>query len=78
MGVKPYDKPFKGRAFKLRYQRRSVSPAARELGVSDSQLSKWRKEHVEYGEDSFRGRGIERMTDGQREIRSLQNELKES
>ncbi|MFR9611555.1 MAG: transposase, partial [Rikenellaceae bacterium] len=77
MGVKHYDKQFKERAVKLSYQRSSISQAARELGVSDSQLSKWRKDYAEYGESSFPGRGVERLTDEQREIKRLQKELKD-
>ncbi|MFR9610746.1 MAG: transposase [Rikenellaceae bacterium] len=77
MGVKHYDKQFKERAVKLSYQRSSISQAARELGVSDSQLSKWRKDYAEYGENSFPGRGVERLTDEQREIKRLQKELKD-
>ena len=51
--------------------------AARELGISDSQLSKWRKEFTQYDENSFPGKGNERLTDEQREIKRLQTELKD-
>lgn len=77
MGIKHYDKSFKERAVKLSYERSSVLQAAKELGVSDSQLSKWRKDFAQYGASSFPGRGVERLTDEQREIKRLQTELKD-
>lgn len=77
MGIKRYDKSFNERAVKLSYERSSVLQAARELGVSDSQLSKWRKDFAQYGANSFPGRGVERLTDEQREIKRLQTELKD-
>lgn len=77
MGIKHYDKAFKERAVKLSYERSSVLQAAKELGVSDSQLSKWRKDFAQYGVNSFPGRGVERLTDEQREIKRLQAELKD-
>ena len=46
MGTKHYDKAFKGNAFNLSYKRSSLSTLSRELGVSISQLSKWRKEYL--------------------------------
>ncbi|MEG0788701.1 MAG: transposase [Alistipes sp.] len=77
MGVKHYDKAFKERAVKLSIQRGNISQVAKEIGVSDSQLSKWRKSFEEFGSNSFPGRGVERMTDEQREIKRLQTELKD-
>ncbi|MFR9547181.1 MAG: transposase [Rikenellaceae bacterium] len=77
MGVKHYDKQFKERAVKLSCQRDSIRQAADELGVSSSQLSKWRKDYTQYGDSSFPGRGVERLTDEQREIKRLQKELRD-
>ena len=48
MGTKHYDKSFKQNAVKLNYQRSSLSALSHELGVSVSQLSKWRKEYIEF------------------------------
>ena len=52
-----YDKAFKERAVKLSYQRGSVLQAAKELGICDSSLGKWRKDFKRYGDNSFPGHG---------------------
>lgn len=78
MGIKHYDKSFKEQAVKLSYERGSCSALARELGVSSSQLSKWRKEYAQYSTASFQGRGVERLTDDQRAYKELEKELKNS
>ncbi len=74
---KHYDKPFKERAVKLSYERGSVLQAAKELGISDSALGKWRKDFETYGEKSFPGHGNARLTDDQRKIKELEKELKD-
>ena len=78
MGTKHYDKSFKENAVKLSYQRSSLSALSRELGVSVSQLSKWRKEYLEFGTASFQGKGVERLTDEQYRIKQLEKALKNS
>lgn len=78
MGIKHYDKSFKENAVKLSYQRASVSSLSKELGISKSQLSKWRKDYEEYGKCSFPGRGVERLSDQDRVILTLEKELKTS
>lgn len=55
MEIKRYDRAFKKRAAKLSYQRISVLKAAKELGVLESHLSKWRKGFAHYGANSFSG-----------------------
>ena len=75
--TKSYDKSFKERAVKLSYQRGSLLSAAKELGISDSTLGKWRKDYEEYGNNSFPGRGNERLTDDQRRIKELEKQLKD-
>ena len=77
MGVKHYDKQFKEQAVKLCKGRSSLSQVSRELGVSSSQLSKWCKDHDKFGDNSFPGRGNERLTEEQREIKELRKELKD-
>lgn len=77
MGIKHYDKSLKERAIKLSYELSSVLQAAKELGVSDSPLSKWSRDFAQYGANSFPGRGVERLTDEQREIKRLQTELRD-
>lgn len=58
-------------------QRGNVRGVAAELGISSSQLSKWRIESEQYGKNSFPGRGNERLTDEQREIKELRKQLKD-
>ena len=72
-----YDKSFKERAVKLSYQRGSLLSAAKELGISYSTLGKWRKDYEKYGNNSFPGRGNERLTDDQRRIKELEKQLKD-
>lgn len=72
-----YDKSFKERAVKLSYERSSALQAAKELGISDSSLGKWRKDFETYGKNSFPGHGNERLTDEQRRIKELERELKD-
>ena len=71
MGTRHYDKAFKENAVKLSYERSNQGVLAKELGISKSQLSKWRKESEEYGKSSFSGRGVERLTDQERTIKEL-------
>ena len=74
---KIYDKAFKERAVKLSYDRGSLLKAAKELGISDSILGKWRKDFEKFGDNSFPGQGKERLTDDQRRIKELEKELKD-
>ena len=76
MERKNYSKKFKENAVKLSYERSSQSALAKELGISSTLLSKWRKEFSEYGSASFQGRGIERLNDEQRRIKDLEKALK--
>ena len=77
MGTKHYDRSFKEQAVKLSEQRGNINAVALELGVSGSQLSKWCKSYSKFASNSFPDRGIERMTNEQREIKRLQTELKD-
>ena len=76
MERKNYSKKVKENAVKLSYERSAQRAVAKELGISSTLLSKWRKEFVEYGSASFQGRGIERLTDEQRKIKDLEKALK--
>jgi transposase len=42
----------------LSYERTNLSELARELGVTATQLYKWRKKFEEFEEGSFPGKGI--------------------
>lgn len=77
MGVKHYGKGFKEQALRLIEKRGSLSAVSGELVVSASQLSKWRRDFEKFGDNSFSGRGNERLTDEQREIKELKNQLKD-
>ena len=72
------------KAFKLEAVKRSLEPdvsvkeLAKELGLHDVLLSRWRRQFLEQGEDlSFPGNGNEALTDEQRENKRLKKELKE-
>ncbi|MFV8368543.1 transposase [Flavobacterium sp. LB2R40] len=41
----------------MSYERTNISELARELGITASQLYKWRKELEEFGKGSFPGKG---------------------
>lgn len=77
MGQNKFTKQFKENAVKLSYERSGLRDLSKELGVSVSQLSKWRKEYQEYGTASFQGRGVERLTEDQRKIKDLEKSLKD-
>jgi transposase-like protein len=56
---KTYTREFKVEAVQLvKSSRKSMSQVARELGISDSALSKWCKQVVEQGNKPFRAVGI--------------------
>ena len=63
---KIYEKAFKEKAVQLSYDRTNVSELARELGIKAPQLYKWRKEFEEFGEGSFPGKGILKLTPEQK------------
>lgn len=77
MGTKHYDKAFKEQALRLIEKRGNLSQVSRELGVSSSQLARWRRESEKFGDHSFPGRGVERLTDEQRKIKELEKQLKD-
>lgn len=77
MGVKHYDKSFKERTVRLSFDRGNISQVAKELGISDSQLGKWRRDYEKYGNNSFPGRGNERLTDDDRRIKELEKQLRD-
>ena len=56
----------------LSYERANISELARELGVTAPQLYKWRKEHEEFGEGSFPGKGNLKLTSEQEKIHELE------
>jgi putative transposase len=78
---KIYNRSFKEKAVQLGFER-GLTKGARELGISPSYMTKWRKEFLEFGSSSFCGRGSTRLDVEQIKFsklkRKLKNELKES
>ena len=72
--TKRYSKEFKVEAVALlRAPGMTAAQAARNLGVAQSQLYKWRKEQGEHGDEAFPGKGRLRPQDD--EIRRLRREV---
>jgi transposase len=71
---KTYTREFKFEVVQLvKSSGKPMSQIARELGISDSALSKWCKQLVEQGEQAFPGGG--HQTAQEEEIRRLKREL---
>jgi transposase len=71
---KTYTREFKVEAVQLvKSSGKPMSQIARELGISDSALSKWCKQLVEQGEQAFPGSG--HQTAQEEELRRLKREL---
>ena len=68
-----YTKEFKQQAVQLfETSGKSKTEIARDLGISDSALSKWCKEFGEHGEEAFPGKG--HQTALEEEVRRLHRE----
>jgi transposase len=68
-----YTKEFKQEAVKLvETSNKTKSEIARDLGISDSALSKWCKEFGNHGEQAFPGKGHQKPLE--EEVRRLQKE----
>lgn len=71
---KTYTREFKVEAVQLvKSSGKPLSQIARELGISDSALSKWCKQLADQGEQAFPGSGHQSAE--QEEIRRLRREL---
>jgi len=71
---KTYTREFKVEAVRLvKSSGKPMSQVARDLGVSDSALSRWCQQVVQQGEQAFPGSG--HQTAEQEEIRRLKREL---
>jgi transposase len=69
-----YTREFKQQAVQLvQTSGKSKTQIARDLGISDSALSKWCKEFGERGEESFPGKGHQSPTE--EEMRNLKREI---
>jgi transposase len=68
-----YTKEFKQEAVKLvETSNKTKSEIARDLGISDSALSKWCKEFANHGEEAFPGKG--HQTSLEEEVKQLKRE----
>lgn len=73
-----YSLEYKQKAIELSYSRGNVKAVCEELDIPISVLNRWRREHREYGSNSFPGRGIPKLTDEQKRIVELEKALKEA
>ena len=71
-----YDRVFKENAVKLSYERKNVSELARELGIASHLIYRWRKELEKYGQGSFPGNGIIKMTSEEKELADLKEKMR--
>ena len=82
MGIqnrRKYDSGFKKNAVMLAQEPgRSVSEVARNLGISKDLIYQWRKAMERKGELAFPGKGIEALTEEQKQIRELEEKLKDT
>ena len=69
-----YSKEFKQEAVRLfETSGKSKTQIARDLGISDSALSKWCKEFANHGEQAFPGKG--HQTELEEKVKQLQKEV---
>jgi Transposase and inactivated derivatives len=73
---KHYDSKFKENAVKLSYERQNISQLARELGIGDTLIYRWRKEFSQYGTNSFPGNGKAKQTPEEKELGDLREKLR--
>ena len=73
-----HDRVFKQHAVQLSYERNSIKELASELGISVERIYKWRSEFREYGDASFQGHGVERLSDEGLKVKELQKKLRDA
>lgn len=74
--VKVYDRAFKVKAVLLSFQRNSIEPVEKELGITNSLLNRWRQDYQKYGIGSFPGCGNVRLSPEQKKYICLKKELR--
>jgi len=72
-----YTEEFKLKAVKLSQLNGNINQTSRDLDIPYSVLQRWKKEHEKYGANSFPGKGKPKLTDSEKEIVELQNQLRE-
>jgi transposase len=71
-----YTKEFKQQAVQLfETSKKSKTQIARDLGISDSALSKWCKEFGERGEEAFPGKGHQTTLEEEMRLLKRENEI---
>jgi len=75
---KSYTKQYKLDVLQQSYQRENISELASELGLKPALIYKWRRAYGAGPEDSFPGKGVEKVTPEQSELRRLKSELAET
>lgn len=69
-----YDREFKLEAVRLSYESgRTVAGVARDLGINENNLWRWRKQFADGGDSAFPGTG--HLAPEQEELRRLRREL---
>jgi len=71
-----YDASFKAKAVELSELRGNARAVAEELGIIPALLYRWRKEHRQFGKNSFPGNGRALQTDTDKELTRLKAELR--
>ena len=66
-----YSKEYKEKTLRLCAERGNVSQVARELDLRPSMVYRWQKEQAQYGTRSFPGKGHEKLTAAEAEIKAL-------
>ena len=71
---KSYSKEFKLDVIAQSYQRENIRELATELGLAPALIYKWRAAYGSDGPKAFPGKGIEKLTLEEAELRRLQQE----
>jgi len=75
---KSYTKQYKLDVIQQSYQRENISKLASELGLAPELIYKWRAAYGAGSVDPFPGKGVEKLTAEQAELRRLKSELAET
>ena len=74
-----YDAEFKRNAIKLANEPgRTTNGVEKALGISQGLIGRWRNQMENHGELAFPGLGIEALTEEQKQIKELKNQLKDA
>jgi len=71
---KTYSREFKLDVIQQSYARDNFHELAQELGIRADLIYRWRKQYEHDGDTSFPGRGLESLTEEQRELERIKQE----